>query len=337
MRTRGTGRGLQDWSGMWAAAASLALAAGAMAQTESGSATQPEPAKAAPMAPEFDANSDAVSEISKARETAQRDSRQVLVVWGDDALRYCKDMTAMLRTDEQIRRVLESEYVVVKVGIGRFEDKNFELGKRYNSDYMTLGVPILTVIDPVTDSTLSVLAGRDVLVKPPIAPRIFDADKVRSFLESNKARPQVATQLLAEAQGKATARGQRVLAWFTGPDCRGCAAWERAVSSPEIEKTLSKAFVLRRIQTARTVGGDALESRLRSGEKVTGGWLTALDGNGKPVAEAGAGVNLESGFDATAAAAWLVKASNGKLDASDQAALAAAMEKTGRKSDQEKN
>jgi len=273
--------------------------------------------------PLFDEKADAAGMIVQAREKAKAEGRGVLVLWGANGSDVCAHMNTLLHDDASIKRLIATEYLLVRVDVAKY-DKNLELGTHYGVDIPTLGIPNLTVIDAASDAGVATLPGRDAAVKPRILPRVFDEVMVAKFLDANKPRQVAATQLLAEAQGRAVAREQRVLVWFGAWGCASCEGWERVVESPEGMAILNKAFVTRKIDVGRNIGADVLLKRLAGRDDAVAGWMTVLDGQGKESAEAHRGHGVDAGLGA-----WLVSASGGKLSAEDGAAVQKLMQAGG--------
>lgn len=272
----------------------------------------------------YDEKADPVKDITRARERARKDNRNVVLMWGENNCEFCVHLHRLYHDDPRIRQLMETEYELVKVDIGKFE-KNIELARDvYNTDLMSLGAPDLTVVNPATNQAIAVMAGKDALAKPMTMQRVFDADYVYEFLDSNKPQPKPAVPLFNEARQKAKREDKRVLVYFTIYGSESAKAWTTAASGPKAEPILEKAFVLRKIDVDRNPGGYELLRRLKGSQTASPPWMTVVDAEGKPVAEAGNGLEFDPEA-AAEAAGWVVDASGGKLTAEDRAALAEAL------------
>jgi thioredoxin 1 len=90
-------------------------------------------------------NADAKKEIAAALQSAQKDHKRVLLVFGAN---WCFDCFALDYRFHQaeIQPLVDKNYHVVHVDIGR-NDKNTDLVKKYNIP-IEKGIPSLAVLDP---------------------------------------------------------------------------------------------------------------------------------------------------------------------------------------------
>lgn len=269
----------------------------------------------------YDENADAVKDISRARERARKDNRHVVIMWGENNCEFCVHLYRLYSDDPRIKQLMQTEYELVKVDIGKFT-KNVELAKNvYATDLVSIGAPNLTVVNATTNQALGVMAGKDALAKPMTLQRVFDTDYVLNFLDKNKPTPRPAMPLLAEAQQKAKRDGLRVLTYFNVYGSEACAAWDRMSRTSAAASLLEKAFVIRKIDVDRNPGGMDLLRRLKGNSTATPPWMTILDTEGKQVSEAGAGHEFDPSASPSGAIEWLRSASNGKLSPEDCASL----------------
>lgn len=274
----------------------------------------------------YDEHANGSQDIARARERAKKDNRRVLVMWGENRCEFCAYLNELLTTDPMIKQLLDTEYVWVKVDIGKF-DKNIDLAKSFQTpiDEHGFGAPALTVIEPNGSTPIGVAGGNAMVAKPMMPPnKVFDRDFVLNFLDSNKPQPKVATMLMLAARQKAQREGKRVLAYFNIYGSGACKAFDSAVNTPETESLLEKAFVIRKIDVERNIAGYDMLHQLRGSKTATPPWMTVLDAEGRPVAEAGKGVEFDPA-QAAQAADWLIAASDHKLSASDRDALVKAL------------
>lgn len=276
----------------------------------------------------YDEQADAAKDIAAAAERARLDNRRVLAMWGENRCEFCAYLNELITTDPQLRRLIESEYVLVKVDIGKF-DKNIDLATQYNTPITqtkptSFGAPAFTVIDPVRNQAVEAIGGNAMVAKNMSLTRVFDEGVIFDFLDRNKAQAKVASVLLLEARQKARREGKRVLAYFHVYGSEGGAAFDRAVTGPGLAPIIDKAYVARKIDVERTIGGHDLLRKLKGSPTATPPWAIVLDGSGNAVEEAGRGLEFDPA-EAAAAAEWLVAASGGKLSAADAQALTAGL------------
>ena len=88
---------------------------------------------------------DARTEISEALAATTTSHKRVLLIFGADWCYDCHVLENAFRTDPDIHSLIESNYAVVHVDIGR-NDKNLDLVQRYKMD-IEKGVPALAVLD----------------------------------------------------------------------------------------------------------------------------------------------------------------------------------------------
>jgi hypothetical protein len=274
----------------------------------------------------YDEKADAVVDINRARERAKRDNRNVVIMWGENNCEFCVHLHRLYSEDPRIKQLMETEYELVRVDIGKFE-KNIDLAKnQYQTDLLQIGAPDLTVVNPTTNQAMGVMSGKDALAKPMTLQRVFDADFVFNFLDKNKPTPKPALPMLMEAQQKAKRDDRRVLAYFNIYGSDACKAWDRVADSREVRGILEKAYVLRKLDVDRNPGGYDLLRRIKGSTTANPPWMTVLDVDGKSVAEAGAGHEFDAAGSLPSVVEWLVAASSGKLTADDKDPLTKAIE-----------
>lgn len=306
---------IRGWMRVVGSSAAIGAAAAAWGQTSGGTAEQP----AAPAAPHtgtalFDPKADAVADVQAARERAKANHRNVLILWGDNQARFCGCLHDQLRSDPRLRTPVADEFELVLVDTARFE-KNVELGKHYQTDFVALGVPNLTIVDARSDSAVGVLPGRDAILKPPLPPRCFDSAAIAKFLESGKAPQPDAATLLAEGQARAKASGRPLLVSFGESGCTPCDSWNHAVADRVAGSALVRLFTLCRIDTRRTPGAAELKKKL-SGPEPTGSpslWLTFVDAEGKPMAGIGKMPRFDPRDSGKPVTEWMRAAAAGKM------------------------
>jgi|GEM_PF-1538537 len=284
----------------------------------------------------YDEKADAAVTIKRARDEAKKDNRRVLIMWGENKCEFCAYLNELLTTDPQIRQFIETEYVWVKVDIGKF-DKNIDLARRYNTPIddpgdqaagrPSYGAPALTVVDPASDQAIVSAGGNAMVSKPMVPPNnVFNANYILSMLSGGRATPLVANMLMVEAQQKAKTQGKKTLVYFHIWASDSCKAWDRFINDPEGAAALGKAFIPRKIDVERHVAGDGLLKRLKGTAAASPPWATVLDAESKPAADAGKGLSFDP-MSLDEAAKWLGDTGGALLTADDRAAIGRALER----------
>lgn len=284
----------------------------------------------------YDEKADAAADIKRAREEALKDNRRVLVMWGENKCEFCAYLNELLTTDQQLKQMIESEYVWIKVDIGKF-DKNIELANRYRTPLLdagnpaegrpAFGAPALTIIDAKTDEAIAAQGGNAMVNKPMMPPdRVFNRDFILNHLAAGRPTPQVANLLMAEAQSKARTQNKKVLVYFHLWASESSQAWDRFARNPEAEAILGKAFILRKIDVERHIAGQTVLRRLKGSDAASPPWATVVDAEGKPTAEAGKGLEFDT-TEVAQAIKWIGDAAGPALTEADREALTRLLEK----------
>ncbi|MFO1054511.1 MAG: thioredoxin family protein [Planctomycetota bacterium] len=208
-------------------------------------------------APEiYDTKADAKQTIADAVGRAARDNKRVLVMFGGNWCGWCHKLHALFQSDAAIRKLLHDEYELVMVDIGQW-NKHMELAAGYGADLKNHGVPYLTVLD----ATGHVVTNQDTgsLEKD----GGHDPEKVRGFLDTNKAPMADAHAVLAAAQKRAEADGKRLFLHFGAPWCGWCHRLEDFLALPEIAAIVAKDYVDVKIDEDRMVDGKKVEAEIR--------------------------------------------------------------------------
>jgi len=101
--------------------------------------------RAAASQPIYDEHADAQQQIAEAISKASKTGRNIVLIFGANWCPDCHALDAYMHKPE-LARVIEQNYVVVKVDVGRF-DKNLDIGKKYGVP-INKGIPAIAVLDP---------------------------------------------------------------------------------------------------------------------------------------------------------------------------------------------
>lgn len=256
----------------------------------------------------YDESADGAAQIREGIERAGRDNRRVLVMWGENRCGFCSEMHDLLTwEDVRLRDMLNAEYEFVKIDIGKF-DKHLALAesfgvhlvpkaadpRRGTPEIKAMGAPSLNIIDPASGRTVAVLAGNDALARPMTMQRVYDEQKLLSFLADNRPDPVLATAALSEALGAAARSDKAALIWFGEPGCAQCAALGAWLDDPAVAPLLAGSFVVAKIDPQRMTNGRRVMDRITGKSGLGPPWIGIVGGDGKV---AGPDASVENPLD----------------------------------------
>lgn len=198
-------------------------------------------------------------QINEASRRAKRENKRVLLVWGENNCEFCVRMKMLFTEDQRIRQVLDAEYVIQRIDIGKF-NKHLDVAINYNTNVRDAGAPTLTIIDPVSDTGVGVLRAKDAVAQPMTMTRVWDEKVVFDFLWNNKANARLARSVYDEALAKAKRDDKRVLVQFLGSTCEPCARLNAWLARDPVADALGKAFVIVRIDAERMIAAGTVLS-----------------------------------------------------------------------------
>lgn len=284
----------------------------------------------------YDESADGAAQIREGIERARRDNRRVLVMWGENRCGFCSEMHDLLTwEDVRLRDMLNAEYEFVKIDIGKF-DKHLALAESHGvhlvpkaadprrglPEIKAMGAPSLNIIDPSTGRTVAVLPGNDALAKPMTMQRVYDEQKLLSFLADNRPEPMLATSALSEGLAAAARARKRALVWFGEPGCADCAVLDKWLWDPTVAALLEGAFHIVKLDPQRMTGGNRVMDRVTGKAGLPAPWIGVVGGDGKPVAPDAAVESISTGAGRAALRAMLLKHGQGIDEAKLDAALA---------------
>jgi thiol:disulfide interchange protein len=257
-------------------------------------APAPKPAAKQVEAPVYDESADAKADIAAALARAKRDNKRVLLQWGANWCGWCRLLHRLATTDKDVKKELLYEYEVVHVDIGRFE-KNADLAEKYAAK-ISEGVPYLTVLD----ADGKVLANQETgaLELPDKTKPGHDPAKVLAFLAKNQAPALEAQAQFDAALARAKAENKRVFMHFGAPWCGWCHELENWMATPSVAAILARDYVDLKIDVDRMKGAADVQKRFPASASSGIPWFAVLDGDGKTLADSGAG-NDNIGFPST--------------------------------------
>jgi len=274
-------------------------------------------AQAAPARPArpaiYDEQADGRAQIAAALARATHENRRVLIQWGANWCSWCHLLHELFERNQDIAKKLQYEYDLVLLDIGR-RDKHMDLAREYGVDLSKEGVPYLTVL--AADGR--VLAHQETGALEVPGQQAHDPDKVLAFLTQHQAEYPKAEDLLQEALQSAGRDGRAVFLHFGAPWCPWCHKLDDWLAGPRPSELLGRAFVERKIDVDRTVGGDELLARLRGSSKGGIPWFALLAADGRVLATSDApkgNIGFPVQPDEIAWFGGMLHKAGGKLDA----------------------
>jgi thioredoxin-related protein len=229
----------------------------------------------------YDKTADTQAQLAKATETAKREDKRILVMFGGDWCGWCHKLHELFASDPEIRKILSYEYVVVMVDTTApgAEDlfKTCKAALPKDELDKAIGVPFLGVLDAngkvVTAQRTDPLETGD----------HHDPGRVKEFLNRNAMTPKDAEVVLRDGLSRASSEDKRVFLAFGAPWCGWCHRLSNWMNKPEITAILDRDFVIVKVDIDRMTHGKDLMGQVRP--KPDGGipWFAILDAKGKPV------------------------------------------------------
>jgi thiol-disulfide isomerase/thioredoxin len=243
-------------------------------QTQPASQPTSRPTTAATRPVIYDPAADGKKQIAAALESAKRENRRVLVMFGGNWCGWCQRLHALFKDNKQIAKALLYEYDLVLVDIGRF-DKQMDIPASYDIALKRAGVPFLTVLDAdgkvVANQDSGALEEGD----------HHNPEKVLAFLNKWKAEPRDAERVVAETLRQAAAADKRVFLHLGAPWCPWCRKLDAFLAQRKVAELLARDFVDLKIDVDRMTKGPEVAKRFRPTEKGGIPWFAVLDAQGK--------------------------------------------------------
>ncbi len=236
----------------------------------------------------YDPNADARQQIATALAVARRENQRVLLMFGGNWCIWCRRLHGLFTTDKDIKKLLQYEYQLVMVDIGR-RDKNADLAQQYDADLKKFGVPYLTVLS--ADGKLLANQETSALEEG----NGHNPAKVKEFLEKWKAEPQDAEKLLTAALERARTEKKLVFLHFGAPWCPWCRRLDAFLARPQVAAILAPEFIDLKIDMDRMKNAADVARRCRPREKDTPAekaslpWFEFLDGASQVLATSNLG------------------------------------------------
>jgi thioredoxin-related protein len=253
------------------------LRAAALAQDQ-GESKADKPKKSALYDPKADARAQVEAAVARAR----RDHSRVLIQFGFEGCSWCHKLHRLFEQDEEIRKLLRDEYVLVLVDIQapHADELLREVKGVLAPDDLqkAVGFPFLGVLDG--DGKVITAQRTDPLEKG----KGHDPAKVKKFLDRWVAPRADARAVLEAALARAAKDDKRVFLHFGAPWRGWCHRLEDFLARPDITAVLGPDFVDAKIDVDRMDHGKEVMATYRKGEDGGIPWFVILDGKGKALA-----------------------------------------------------
>jgi thioredoxin-related protein len=228
----------------------------------------------------YDKSADTGAQLTKAVERAKHDDKRILVMFGGDWCGWCHKLHELFTSDNEIRKILSYEYVLVMVDTTApgAEELFGKCKAALSTEELKKGVgfPFLGVLD---SSGKVVTAQR---TDPLETGDHHDPARVKEFLKSQAVTPKDAEVVLRDGLARASSEDKRVFLSFGAPWCGWCHQLSNWMNQPEIASILDRDFVMVKIDIDRMTHGKDVMAQVRP--KADGGipWFAVLDAKGKP-------------------------------------------------------
>ena len=227
----------------------------------------------------YDKSADAAAQIEKAKETARHDDKRILVMFGGDWCGWCHKLHELFASDEQVRKVLSYEYVLVMVDTQApgAEALLAKCKAALSPDELQkgFGYPFLSVLDR---------GGK--IVKSQQTDTLEEGDhhvpgRVNEFLSKWKVTAKDAEIVLRDGLSRALSEDKQVFLKFGAPWCGWCHKLDDWMNQPEIASILDRDFVTIRVDIDRMTHGKEVLHQFRPSDKGGIPWFAVLDSKGK--------------------------------------------------------
>ncbi|MEQ8768065.1 MAG: thioredoxin family protein, partial [Planctomycetota bacterium] len=227
----------------------------------------------------YDEDADATQQIAEAVAKAGRDERRVLIQWGADWCGWCHLLSGTFEKDPKVRQKLLYEYEHIHVDVDRKE--HLEVAEKYGAKFKDDGVPYLTILDSKGDVVTNAETAQFEVKEEGVS--AHDPALLLDFLTKHQAKYPKAQALLDKALADAKESNRRVFLTFGAPWCGWCHRLEDWMYSAPVHDLLGKDFVLLKIDTERTEGGQAMLDEMRQGASGGIPWFVFLEPDGTVV------------------------------------------------------
>jgi len=270
--------------------------------------------------------------VLQAAEKARKQNKRVLITLGENMCGFCVFLNDLVTNDPTVKNIVNSEFVLAKINIGKSFRENADVQGKYGIDFFKtapdgrgVGAPAMAVIDPDTDRGVAFIGGNAMVASPMTMDRVFDEKKVAEFLVAHQAPAKPAQPVLDAALASAKKDGRSALLLFVAPGNDPSAKLESWLHRPDVAPILAKHFALATIDTERMIGGKDALAKITGDKTAIAPLLTLADAEAKPLSDASTfkaaprtDEQIKAFVDALAAAAP-------KLSADERATLSKAL------------
>jgi hypothetical protein len=240
----------------------------------------------------YDEQTPGMSIVLQAAEQARKENKRVLIMLGENMCGFCVFLNDVIVNDPTVRNIVQNEYVLAKINIGKSFRENADVQAKYGIDFFAqtpdgkgVGAPALAVVDAETDKGVGFIGGNAMVAQPMTMDRVFDERKIAEFLVSRQAQPKPAQPVLDDAAVRAAKGDKAILAAFVAPGSESAARLREFIRRADVSSVLEKHFAVAVIDTERMIAGKDVLHAL-TGDKAAIAPLVAVAGkDGKALGE----------------------------------------------------
>ena len=226
----------------------------------------------------YDKGADTQAQIEKAKTTARRDDKRILVMFGGDWCGWCHKLHELFASDAQIRKTLSYEYVLVMVDTQAPGAQDLlakcKAALSQEDQQKVFGVPFLSVLD--ADGKIVTAQRTDPLEEGDH----HNPGRVKDFLNKWTVPAKDAQDVLRDGLARASSEDKRVFLAFGAPWCGWCHKLRDWMTQPEIADIFDRDFVVVRVDIDRMKNGKDVLSKFRPSQKGGIPWFAVLDSKG---------------------------------------------------------
>lgn len=240
----------------------------------------------------YDEATPGMSIVLQAAEKARKQNKRVLVMLGENMCGFCVFLNDLVTHDPTVKNIVDSEFVLAKVNIGKSFRENADVQGKYSIDFFKttpdgrgVGAPALAVVDPDTDRGVAFIGGNAMVATPMTMDRVFDEKKIAEFLAANQAPAKPAQPVLDAAMTAAKKDSRPALLLFIAPGNDPSAKLSAWMQRPDVGSILGKHFASATIDTERMIAGKDALTKVTGDKTAIAPVLTLTDADGKPLGD----------------------------------------------------
>ena len=219
--------------------------------------------------PIYQADGKGAERVEQALVRAQSENKRVLLKIGGNWCGWCYKLHDVFHKDRAVQTLLNAEYELVMIE----SQKDKAVLEKWQ--IKPQGYPYLAILDASGKKLTEQETG-----SLEVGPK-HDPEKVKAFLETWKAPPLEASEVLAAALKQAGQQQKNVFIRIGAPWCGWCVRMDKFLAQPAIAKILKKDYVVVKIDQQRMTGAKEVIARIRKPSEGGGiPWFAFLDAKG---------------------------------------------------------